>query len=206
MKKFALFFILAATVVWGIEVGGYVGFNSQTWQDDDGHTVSGTGGHAGILGGFGITPSCLPAYIGLESGVLFQNAAYKGEDFLIEGDDMEIHLNNLVIPILLKVNLKPSRGFHVGAGLGPSFIIHSSGNYEYNILIHFADDFQEENLATDLGFQLKGDVGIKLAPLLWLKPALTFQFNNKPDNPFDQDNREGDEFTLFLSLGLVLKP
>lgn len=203
MKKFALVLILLAGVAWGIEVGAYVGLNTQSWQDDENHKISGTGFHGGILGGIGITPSCLPAYVGVETGFLIQQANYKGADFLIEGDDMEVHLNNVVIPLLLKAHLKPSGKLHVGAGLGPTFIFHNSGSYEYDLILHFAGDFDKDNLTTDVGFQLKGDVGIKLAPMLWLKPALTVQLNGNPDNPFNTDEREGDELSLFISVGLA---
>jgi hypothetical protein len=206
MKRLVLIVALAACIAWGFEVGAHVGLNMQSWQDDDNHKISGSGLHGGVLGSIGVTPSCLPAYVGVETGFLIQNANYKGADFLIQGDDMEIHLNNVVIPLLLKAHLKPSDKIHIGAGLGPSFIIHSSGSYEYNILIHFAGDFEKEDLATDVGFQLKGDVGVKLAPMLWLKPSLTVQLNPNPDNPFDQDNREGEELTLFLSVGLAFSP
>ncbi|MBN2379122.1 outer membrane beta-barrel protein [candidate division WOR-3 bacterium] len=209
MRKCAvlLMLVLAAGVAWGIEIGGHVGLNTQSWQDDDGHKISGLGAHLGVLGSIGITPSCLPAYIGVETGFLLQSAGYKGEDFLIEGDDMEIHMSNLVIPLLLKAQLKPSKGFHIGAGLGPSFIVHNSGNYQYDLVIHFdEEDFEKEDLATDVGFQLKGDVGIKLIPTLWLKPAITVQLNGNPDNPFNQESREGEEFTIFISVGLVFSP
>lgn len=205
MKKILLVFALAASVAWGIEVGALVGFNPQTWQDDNGNSISGVGAHMGVLGGIGITPSCLPAYIGLETGFLVQGASYSGQDFIIQGDDMKIHLNNVVIPILLKAHLQPSKKIEIGVGLGPAFIIHASGDYEYNLLFHFADDFAKDNLATDVGFQLKGDVGIKLIPTLWLRPALTVQLNPNPDNPFNTDERTGDEVAAFISVGLVFK-
>lgn len=205
MKKILLVFVLVAGIVWGIEVQGLAGFNTETWQDDNGNSISGAGLHMGVLGGIGLTPSCLPAYIGVEAGLIVQGANYKGQDFIIQGDDMRIHLNNVVIPILLKAHLAPSKKLEIGAGLGPAFIIHASGDYEYNILIHFADEFAPDNLATDVGLQLKGDVGIKLMPALWLRPALTVQLNPNPDNPFNTDERSGDEATAFISVGIVFK-
>ena len=206
MKKFVLILALATSVAWGFEVAGIVGLNMQQWEDDNEHTASGTGVHGGILAGIGITPSCLPAYVGVESGFLLQTANYEGEDLLLPGDNMEIRLNNLIIPILLKGSLNPTSGLHIGAGLGPSIIVHNSGHYAYDWILHVEDDFNKDNLATDLGFQLKADVGIKLVPMLWLKPAIVYQLNANPDDPFTEDDDNGSESTLFISIGLAIKP
>jgi len=205
MKKYVLLFVLLASVAWGIEVGGLVGVNYQSWDDGNGNVGSGVGLHAGILGGIGITPSCLPVYIGAETGFLIQSAKYTWETGF-GGVDLILKYNNVVIPVLLKATLKPSGGFHIGAGLGPSFSIHTSGatgigNDNWNSMV----DIPEDDLKTDVGFQIKGDVGIKLIPILWLKPSVTLQLNGNPDNPFNQDERVGAETALFFALGLALK-
>lgn len=206
MKKFVLILALAASVAWGIEVEGLVGVNYQSWDDGNGNVGSGAGLHAGLLGSIGITPSCLPVYIGLESGVLYQNANYTWEDAGFNNTNLSISFHNVVVPILIKGNFKPTKKLSLGAGLGPSFIIHGSGSWEYDIgNVQFEDEFNPDNLAADVGFQIKGDVGIKLAPMLWLKPSVTLQLNGNPDNPFNQDERVGAETALFFSLGLALK-
>jgi hypothetical protein len=173
MKKIVILFVLVASVAWGIEVTGVGGGNYQSWDDGNGNIGSGVGLHAGLLGGIGITPSCLPVYIGAE---------------------------------LLKATLKPSGGFHIGAGLGPSFSIHTSGatgigNDNWNSMV----DIPEDDLRTDVGFQVKGDLGIKLIPTLWLKPSVTVQLTGNPYSPITQE-RQGSETTLYFSVGLAIKP
>ena len=206
MKKYVLLFVLLASVAWGIEVTGVGGGNYQSWDDGNGNVGSGVGLHAGLLGGIGITPSCLPVYIGAETGFLVQSAKYTWDDAGFDNVNLSINLSNVVIPILLKGNFEPTKKLSLGAALGPSIIIHSSGSWEYDVaVIQFEDEFNQDNLAADLGFQLKADVGIKLAPLLWLKPSLTVQLNGNPDNPFNQDEREGSETTVFISVGLAFK-
>ncbi|TET22427.1 MAG: hypothetical protein E3J71_06305 [Candidatus Stahlbacteria bacterium] len=206
MKKFVLLFALVVSVAMGIEVTGVVGLNTQSWNDGNDNIGSGVGLHAGLLGSIGITPSCLPVYVGLESGFLYQNANYTWEDAGFDNVNLSISLHNVVIPILLKGNFKPTKKLSLGAALGPSIIIHSSGSWEYDVaVIQFEDEFNKDNLAADLGFQIKGDVGIKLAPMLWLKPSVTLQLNGNPDNPFNTDERVGAETALFFSLELALK-
>lgn len=205
MKKFVLLFALLASVALGIEVTGVVGLNTQTWDDGNDNVGTGTGVHGGILGSIGITPSCLPAYIGLETGFLIQNAKYSWETGF--GDlNLILKYNNVVIPVLLKATLKPTGGFHIGAGLGPSFSIHTSGatgigDDNWNSMVDIPDD----DLKTDVGFQVKGDVGIKLIPMLWLKPSVTVQLTGNPYSPITQE-RQGSETTLYFSVGLAIKP
>lgn len=206
MKKFVLILALTASVTWGIEVTGVVGLNTQSWNDGNDNVGSGLGVHAGILGSIGITPSCLPAYIGAETGFLIQSAKYSWETGF-GSTDLVIEYNNVVIPILLKVTFKPTGGFHIGAGLGPSFIVHTSGASGIESEgVAIMVDLNKDNLATDLGFQLKADVGIKLVPMLWLKPAIVYQLNANPDDPFTEDDDNGSESTLFISIGLAIKP
>jgi|GEM_PF-2445649 len=208
MKKIILTLILTIGLAFGFEVGAYVGLNNQSWKDNasEPNKASGISAHGGILGSIGITPSCLPVYVGLESGFILQKADYKGKDLLFKGNDLEIHMNNLIIPVLLKANLKPSPKIRIGAGLGPSFIIHNSGSYEYDIIIHLEGDFDKDNLEPDVGFMLKGDMGIQLMPLLWLKPTVAIQLNNKPDDPRNKNESFGEEMSVFFSVGLVLSP
>lgn len=206
MKKLVLIIVLLASVAWGIEVAGVGGLNYQSWDDGNGNVGSGVGLHAGLLGSIGITPSCLPVYVGLETGFLYQNANYTWEDAGFNNTNLSISLHNVVIPILLKGNFKPTKKLSIGAALGPSIIIHSSGSWEYDIgNVQFEDEFNKDNLATDVGFQVKGDLGIKIVPMLWLKPSITLQLNGNPDNPFNQDERVGAETAFLFSLGLALK-
>ncbi|MCK4334661.1 hypothetical protein KAX06_07785 [candidate division WOR-3 bacterium] len=205
MKKYVLLFVLLASVAWGVEVTGIGGGNYQSWDDGNGNIGSGVGLHAGLLGGIGITPSCLPVYIGAETGFLIQSAKYTWETGF-GGVDLILKYNNVVIPVLLKATLKPSGGFHIGAGLGPSFSIHTSGatgigNDNWNSMV----DIPEDDLRTDVGFQVKGDLGIKLIPTLWLKPSVTVQLTGNPYSPITQE-RQGSETTLYFSVGLAIKP
>jgi len=205
MKKYVLILALLASVALGIEVTGVVGLNTQTWDDGNDNVGTGTGAHGGILGSIGITPSCLPAYIGLETGFLIQNAKYSWETGF--GDlNLILKYNNVVIPVLLKGTLKPTGGFHIGAGLGPSFSIHTSGATgigadNWSSMLDIPDD----DLKTDVGFQVKGDLGIKLIPMLWLKPSVTVQLTGNPYSPITQE-RQGSETTLYFSVGLAIKP
>lgn len=206
MKRLILILALTATLAWGIEVGGVAGFNYQSWNDGEDNIGAGFGLHAGILGGIGITPSCLPVYIGLESGFFIQGANYTWQKGGYGNPYLSVHLNNLVIPILLKTNFEPNKNLHLGAGLGPSFIIHTSGSFKLGSDIGAIEfPFNKDNLAADLGFQVRGELGIKLIPLLWFKPSVTLQPNGNPDNPFNQDSRVGSETTLFFTLGLALR-
>jgi len=206
MKKFVLLFALLASVALGIEVTGVVGLNSQSWDDGNDNIGTGTGVHGGILGSIGVTPSCLPAYVGVETGFLIQRANYTWENFLFEDTDLNWHYNNLVIPILLKGTLKPTGGFHVGAGLGFSIISNLSGSWDYDLgAVRFEDDFDDDDMETDLGLQIKGDVGIKLIPMLWLKPSVTVQLNLTADDA-DTENQEESENAIFFSIGLAIKP
>lgn len=201
MKKFVLLFAFLASVALGIEVTGVVGINSQTWDNGNGYGGSGMGAHGGILGGIGISPSRVPVYLGVETGFLYQKANYTWED-----SDLNWHYNNLVIPILLKGTFKPTGGFHIGVGIGPSIISNMSGYYDWDIDgVRFEDDFTDDELETDMGLQIKGDVGIKLVPLLWLKPSVTVQLNLTADEKDGRDQEES-ETALFLSLGLAIKP
>jgi hypothetical protein len=208
MKKFVLLFALLASVALGIEATVLGGLNIHSWDDGNGSVGSGSGGHGGILGSIGITPSCLPAYIGVETGFLIQSATYEwatgfGETNLI------VKYNNLVIPILAKATLKPSGKFHVGAGFGPSFVIHNSGQWglgDSGGSIMF--DFGDEYLQNDIGLLIKGDVAFKLMPLIWLKPSVGIQLIGSADDPFftDKDNKAGSETSIFISLGVSIKP
>jgi len=205
MKKLVLIIVLLASVAWGVEVTGVGGLNYQSWDDGNGNIGSGVGLHAGLLGSIGITPSCLPVYIGAETGFLVQSAKYSWETGF--GDtDLILKYNNVVIPVLLKGTLKPTGKFHIGAGLGPAFIVHTSGATgigagNWDLMVDIPDD----DLKTDVGFQIKGDVGIKLIPMLWLKPSLTVQLNGNPYSPVTHE-RQGSETTILFSVGLAVSP
>lgn len=210
MKKYAvvLMLVLAVSTAWAIEGTVTLGLNSQSWDDGSGNPGSGIGTHIGLLGSIGITPSCLPVYIGAETGFLIQSAKYSWETGF-GSTDLVIKYNNVVIPILLKGTFKPTGSLHLGAGLGPSIIVHNSGSWgaesdDGAIML----DFLEDNLRTDFGFQVKGDIGIKLIPFLWLKPAFTLQINPNADDPFfaDKEHKAGTETTMFFSIGLAVKP
>lgn len=205
MKKLVIVLVVMISMGWGIEATGLVGFNTQSWDDGNGNVGSGAGFHAGFLGGIGITPSCLPAYVGVESGFLLQNARYSWETGF-GGIDLLLKYNNLVIPVLLKANLDVAKKFHLGAGVGPSFIIHTGGETAVGTEDWaLTTEISDEDLKTDLGFQVKGEVGIKLIPLLWLKPSVTLQLNPTPYSPVSHEN-QGSETALLFSVGLAVKP
>ncbi|MBD3284885.1 hypothetical protein GF359_00815 [candidate division WOR-3 bacterium] len=207
MKKCAVLtmLVLALSAAWAIEGTALIGANSQTWDDGSGNSGTGGGAHFGILGSIGMTPSCLPVYLGVETGFLTQSAKYNWETGFGELD-VNLKYNNLVIPILLKGTFKPTGKIHIGAGLGPSLIIHSSGVMGIGIDDwSLMGDIDDDDLKTEIGFQIKGDVGIKLIPLLWLKPGITLQINSNPYSPVT-GQKEGSETTWFIHIGLAIKP
>jgi len=207
MRKCAILLslVLAVSAAWALEGTALVGANSQSWDDGNGYKGTGSGAHFGILGSIGITPSCLPVYVGVETGFLSQSARYSW-DTGFGGIQFRLKYGNLVIPVLLKGTFKPTGKIHIGAGLGPSFIIHSSGamgfgGQDWEIL----PDIPADDLKTDVGFQIKGDIGIKLIPWLWLKPGLTLQINSNPYSPVTHE-KQGSETAWLFSIGLAIKP
>lgn len=207
MKKAVLVLVILASLGWGLEGAGFLGLNSHSWDDGNDNVGTGIGTHIGLMGNFGFTPSCLPVYVGLESGFLVQSANYKWQDGGFGNAYLSVHYSNLVIPLLLRGTLKPSKGLHLGVSMGPAFVVHGSGDWKIGIddaALEF--QFNTDNLATDVALQIKGDVGIKLIPLLWLKPAVTVQLTGNPDDPFTAEGREGSETTINFSIGLAIKP
>ena len=219
MKRCILLIALLGTCVGALEIAALGGGNCQIWIDEYGYVGKGVGGHFGLLGSIGMTPSCLPVHLGIESGFILHNVTYYWADFEWRTSDGIIvgtgglgwRYNNLVVPVLLKGTIKLTEKFLLGVGMGPSIIHNLSGSkiypdwYAGRAGISEEEDFESDKLHTCLGWQTKGDLGIELLPKLWLKPSLTLQLNRNPDSPFYEDERMGNQATVFLSLGLVLK-
>lgn len=202
MKRCILLIALLGTCVGALEITALGGGNYQKWHFN-GCYGKGVGAHGGILASIEMTPSCLPVYVGVESGVLVQKANYTWPDQLARypPNDVTDHLNNLLVLILLKGTFKPLSGLRLGAGIGPSIIRNISGTWEDTY--GGEGKIEKERLQTDLGWQIKGDIGIKLLPMLWLKPSVTAQFNLTADDK-ETDEKE-KETAWFFSLGLALK-
>jgi hypothetical protein len=185
-----------------VRVGLLGGLNYQSYDSGQLNVQpgSGFGLHGGMNVEFFLSPGCLPAQLGLELELLRQNARYNW-DTPFQGLYSALVLNNIVIPLMpkIRIGIIPKTDFEFGMGL--SLIRNTSGYWR---LSSSGDvPISTSDLQTDIGFQLKADVGYKLAPMLLIVPSLRYQINltaNDPDTP----NQTEKEHALFIALGLTL--
>jgi len=194
MKRLAILLAFFVTTSFGIGIQGVFGGNIGLWKYWD--YGLGKGGHIGLLVNFEEKPFSNPLSLGLESGFLLQNSDYWWRD-LYDNPLLEIYLDNLVIPTLAKVSFDLSKKVTLGFGAGPLVIIHTSGRWTNT---GTWEPFERSYLQPDIGLQFKGDIGIKLFSVIWLKPALAFQMNSTLT-----DDIINAEDMLMLSLGLECK-
>ncbi|TET22428.1 MAG: hypothetical protein E3J71_06310 [Candidatus Stahlbacteria bacterium] len=199
MKRCILLIALLGTCVGALEITVMGGGNYQAMNPEYSLEGTGWGAHGGLLGEVSTVPSFLGINLGLESGVLLQQANYLFIPALLEYPERFVHQANLIIPLLLKLKLASVKAFHFQWGVGPSLIRNVYGWWEDAEGGEGVVD--KQYYETDLGLQLKGEINIRLSPKLWLNPAITRQFNlTAKDTWLDKGQN------WFFSLGLALKP
>jgi len=198
MKRCILLIALLGTCVGALEITVMGGGNYQTMNPEY-YQEGAWGWHGGLLTELSIVPSLLGINIGIESGVLLQQANYFIIPAIPEYPPGVDHQLNLIAPFLVKLRLATEKPFHFQWGVGPSLIRNVYGWWEDAEGGEGVVD--KEYYETDLGLQLKGEINIRLSPKLWLNPAITRQFNlTAKDTWLDKGQN------WFFSLGLALKP
>jgi len=198
MNRCIFLIAFLGTCVGAVEITALGGGNYQAMNPDYSLEGTGWGAHGGFLAEVSIVPSFLGINLGLESGVLLQQANYFFPSAIPEYPDCFVHQANLIIPILVKLRLAPAKAFHFQWGVGPSLIRNLYGWWEDEEGGEGVVD--KEYYETDLGLHLKGEVNIKLSDRIFLNPSITRQFNlTAKDTWLDKGQN------WFFSLGLALK-
>lgn len=207
-KNVVVFFMILSTLTYGFEIKGVVGLNYQTYSKTIENTTissngSGVGTHIGLGAGIDLTPGCLPAVLMLETGVWIQNANYKWKVGSIEYEE---HYLNFVIPIVPKIVVSPPMtGFSLGFGIGPTILSNLSGTARTRIGEGpwSESKLSKEDLKTFLCFRLQGEMGFRVAPMVWVSPYFIIQPNLTADDP-DTDSKESRSYTL-LGFSLIFR-
>jgi len=208
MKRCILLTVLVIASMWAIEITALGGGNHQKRTMEDGDIMDeGTSGHSGLLVGMEFSPFSFPLTIGGETGILFHRAQYESpiyfqDEWGIVYDTVGhfVRFDNLVFPSLLKGTIKPLKNlrFGIGAGLSVSYPLSGRWWVDYETdEFPTKHTFKKDDLPTYWGWQVKGEVGIRLFSKLWVKPSITSLFESKKD----WVNRSA----LFFSIGLALK-
>lgn len=187
-----------------LRIGLKGGLNHQTFDSGEWNVKpgSGLGFHGGLSFEVYLTPSILPVQFGIEGELLNQRANYNWET-PFNKTYMGKRLNNLVIPFLMKVRVGIPMLPDLETGLGLSLVRNLSG--QWGLKGETGEiwlDMEEKDLQTDLGFQFKGEIGIKVAPLLKVTPGFVYQKNLTQDDP-NTDNKE-KESAGFFCCGIYL--
>jgi len=208
MKKTGLLICVLFVLVYAFEIKGVLGLNGQTYAKTiENSTVSysgsGWGTHIGAGVGIDITPGCLPVVMGIETGLWVQNTSYTWK---ILGIEEQHNYSNIAVPLVPKITLKPpTAGFSLSFGMGPLVFSNTSGRKKvrFNEGSWVEEDIPKEELRTFLCWRFQGELGIKVAPILFLSPYFIFQPNLTADDP-DTDVKESRNSVLF-GLGLVFR-
>jgi hypothetical protein len=193
MKRCVLSIALLASFLGAIQItavggGNYQAMNPDYAPEDIG---DGWGWHGGVQSGITIVPSFLGICVGLEGGLLLQQANYSYVSSSI------IHQTNLILPLQLKLCYNLSKALRFQLGGGPSVWGHLHTWRE----IDTGEDTNEKwAYETDFGLGLKGETNIKLADRLWLTPSVSRQFNLTAKDTWLENSKH-----WFFSLGLALK-
>ncbi len=166
-----------------LRIGLKAGLNHQTFDSGEWNTRpgSGFGLHWGLSLEAYLTPSLLPVQFGIEGELLNQKANYNWETPF--KSYIGKRLNNLIIPLLMKVRVGIPMLPDLETGLGLSLIRNLSG--QWGVKGEGGEiwlDMEEKDLQTDLGFQFEGEAGIKVAPLLKVTPGFIYQKNLTTDD------------------------
>lgn len=200
MKRYVLSIALLATIVGAIQITATGGGNYQAMNPEYnwGDAGWGWGWHGSLLTELSIVPSLLGINIGIESGVLLQQANYSYIPAIPEDPPGVGHQLNLIAPFLIKLRLATEKPLHFQWGVGPSLI--------RNFYVWWESDAGEKGVVdkqdyeTDLGLQIKGEVNIKLADRMWLNPTISRQFILTAKDTWLENSKH-----WFFSLGLALK-
>ena len=197
MKRVLLSLTFLVASLGAFEITALGGGNYQTMNPEY-YQEGAWGWHGGLLTELSIVPSLLGINIGLESGILFQQANYFIIPAIPEYPSMVTHQSNLIIPLLLKLRLPTEKPFHFQWGVGPSLIRNVYGWWEDEEGGEGVVD--KQYYETDLGLQLKGEVNIKLSDRIFLNPSITRQFNLTA-----KDTWLAKGHISLFSMGLALK-
>jgi hypothetical protein len=202
MRRIILAVAILAAVANAIEITGFGGGNNQKIGSGTGDmTWEGFGWHGGVLLGLGVTPFRLPITIGGESGLVFHQENYEREPWF--GTEYTEY-NNLMASLLLNAKVQPFEILYFGLGLGPSLSYPLSGRYWTD---YETDEwpteivYERDELNTYINWQVKGELGIKIIPRLWLKPSITGSVKIWQARNYLYT----DKSATFFSLGLALK-
>ncbi|MBN2379124.1 hypothetical protein JXM67_04920 [candidate division WOR-3 bacterium] len=201
--------ILAATSVGAVEITALGGGNQQTWVDDSTVLINGISWHAGAMIGEGITFSRIPLTLGVETGVIYQYERYD-DIFYFQDEYGEIYdsayaywkYDNLVVPVLLKGSVDFLPLLNVGLGSGISVVRPLAGKswIEYETEEHlYEHEFERSQMDTYLAWLVKGEVGYRIIPRLWIKASVTCQYKIADLSP----ETFVDKRAYFASLGLA---
>jgi len=166
-----------------------------------------TGGFASL--GFDIGRSIFS--INVETGLLYQlekyddiNLVYDDSWVVIDTGASYWRYQNLIFPVHLKGVIDIKSRFNLGAGTGLSIVYPLAGkvwNEPEDERIPSPGKLQRDEMDTYLTWQIKGEAGVRIAPKLWIKGAVTGQY--KIADLTDQEFI--DKRSLFFSVGLALK-
>jgi hypothetical protein len=160
------------------------------WLDLDGF-----GFNAGGMVGLDFTPSAAAVRFGIQTGVRYYRANYvemvnpgdsvitieDGKLVFVPVEPYRIQSNKYMIPVTIRLAIPEGESFEWGMGMGPEVIVHDR--------------------QIDAGLRVKGEVGIRLLPKLWLTPEISALYITTSDilSNIQLDNEKFFALTLGLS-------
>jgi len=211
MKRIILSVVLLVTCLSAFEITVLGGGNHQAWTHEGEAFLDGISWHAGGLLSHGLTLPWVPITFSGEAGIIYQlekyddiNLVYDDSWVVIDTGASYWRYHNLIFPVHLKGVVDIKSRFNLGAGTGLSIVHPLAGkvwNEPEDKRIPSLGKLERDEMDTYLAWQIKGEAGVRIAPKLWIKAAVTGQYKIADLN----EQEFVDKRSIFLSLGLAFK-
>lgn len=223
MNRVIFLATVCALSLGAVEVSINAGGNCERWRDykyawcgelsEILLDYAGFGFNGGAQVTFGFTNPASPAFMGIKTGVGYLRLNYvqqlsldsvqvirDGELVWVRREPNIRHCNQLVIPAVFNIGIPVGDRFRWGVEAGPFLLYKLPWTELYKIRGEIYEGEGPSEL--DMGFAVGANIGLRIAPRMFLEPSLKAYYNLTADDP--GGNLEWERFYA-LSLGLVFK-